>query len=361
MGTKRMLELCKEMPALVSLVHVSTAYANCQRRENQEVIYPLATNLEELLERLEGLEDKAVEALTQDMIENRPNTYTYTKAMAEVLISEERGKLPISIIRPSIVTATWKEPVAGWIDNVSGLTGFIAAWGQGVLRTAACIESKVVDLIPVDVLVNLILASAWHTANTSLTDIPVYNCCTGHQNPVMWGDLARVMNKSLIENPFCGAVWYPSMRLVCHPVWSRVNDILLHYLPAHLMDLWSWLYGKKRMGLKVYQSLKRAINTMQYFAKNEWVFPTHNMMGLYEKLSPKDKALFSFQIQDLDWTKYLDCYCLGVRGNILKQDASTIPEARSRLRKMYWAQNCMKFLVILLLLNFLYRTVQGLN
>jgi len=62
------------------------------------------------------------------------------------------------------VTATWKEPVAGWVDNVNGPTGLIAACGKGVLRTLLCHRNKVADLIPLDFPVNLILSAAWYTA-----------------------------------------------------------------------------------------------------------------------------------------------------------------------------------------------------
>lgn len=33
---------------------------------------------------------------------NRPNTYTYTKALAESLVASEHGDVPVAIIRPSI-------------------------------------------------------------------------------------------------------------------------------------------------------------------------------------------------------------------------------------------------------------------
>ena len=48
--------------------------------------------------------------LKPKMIGNRPNTYTYTKAIAEHLLHKEAGSLPIAIVRPSIVGATYREP-----------------------------------------------------------------------------------------------------------------------------------------------------------------------------------------------------------------------------------------------------------
>lgn len=49
-------------------------------------------------------------ALTPKLIGERPNTYTYTKALAEYLVQQEAGDLNVAIIRPSIVGASWKEP-----------------------------------------------------------------------------------------------------------------------------------------------------------------------------------------------------------------------------------------------------------
>ena len=39
-GVQRILELCKKMKKLEALVHISTAYANCDRERISEEIYP---------------------------------------------------------------------------------------------------------------------------------------------------------------------------------------------------------------------------------------------------------------------------------------------------------------------------------
>lgn len=38
-GTERMLDLCRHMANLISIIHVSTAYSNADRREIEELIY----------------------------------------------------------------------------------------------------------------------------------------------------------------------------------------------------------------------------------------------------------------------------------------------------------------------------------
>jgi fatty acyl-CoA reductase len=60
---------------------------------------------------------------TKEVIGDRPNTYTYTKAIAEQVVELQRDDLPIAIIRPSIVVAGMRGPIKGWVDNLNGATG----------------------------------------------------------------------------------------------------------------------------------------------------------------------------------------------------------------------------------------------
>lgn len=62
------------------------------------------------------------------------------------------------------MTAAWKEPLSGWIDNLNGPTGLLAGAGKGILRSLLCYRNLVADLIPVDIAINLLISVAWHTA-----------------------------------------------------------------------------------------------------------------------------------------------------------------------------------------------------
>ena len=52
-----------------------------------------------------------LDALTPSLIKPWPNTYTFTKALAEWLLLQERGSLPCCIFRPSIIVASAEEPI----------------------------------------------------------------------------------------------------------------------------------------------------------------------------------------------------------------------------------------------------------
>ena len=58
------------------------------------------------------MNDQELEALTPHLpkVHNQPNTYTLTKAIAEKLIADEHGHVPVCIVRPSVVIASQEEP-----------------------------------------------------------------------------------------------------------------------------------------------------------------------------------------------------------------------------------------------------------
>jgi fatty acyl-CoA reductase len=45
-----------------------------------------------------------------------PNTYTFTKNMAEQVLEKRRGNLKLAIVRPSAILACCREPFPGWLD-----------------------------------------------------------------------------------------------------------------------------------------------------------------------------------------------------------------------------------------------------
>ena len=115
--------------------------------------------------------DEAASKITPVLIGGKPNTYTYTKHLAENLLMEEAQKggfggrpLPYIIVRPSIVGASWREPFPGWIDNFNGPSGLFIACGMGLLRSMIGKPDAIADIVPVDIVSNVILAAPWYRA-----------------------------------------------------------------------------------------------------------------------------------------------------------------------------------------------------
>lgn len=85
--------------------------------------------------------------------------------MAEQIAVDYHHKLPITIVRPSIVTCSVAEPYPGWVDNINGITGIIMEIGRGTISSIMCNDKLVLDVIPVDIVCNMIITAAWLNYN----------------------------------------------------------------------------------------------------------------------------------------------------------------------------------------------------
>ncbi len=54
-----------------------------------------------------------------------------------------------------------KEPIPGWINNVYGPTGVVAACAVGLMRTLYSDKNCKANVVPCDYVVNAAIASAW--------------------------------------------------------------------------------------------------------------------------------------------------------------------------------------------------------
>ncbi|CAH2218452.1 jg22118 [Pararge aegeria aegeria] len=90
-----------------------------------------------------------------------PNTYVFVKQLAENVVYEYKGKLPLVIMRPSVVISSYREPMPGWIENFNGPMGLIIASGKGILRTLYGDPDITGDFIPVDLAIKGFIAASW--------------------------------------------------------------------------------------------------------------------------------------------------------------------------------------------------------
>jgi nucleoside-diphosphate-sugar epimerase len=164
-GALRMYDLALSFDRCVSFVHVSTAYVNCNQPSGskiEEKVYDLGFEPEEILAKVSQLSEVQLENFpASGMLRTWPNTYTFTKAITEHMLFRKflatRSKVPLAICRPAIVTASWKEPIPGWVDDISAASAVYAGIAQGLLHFAPGRIYQVLDFIPVDFVVNVIL------------------------------------------------------------------------------------------------------------------------------------------------------------------------------------------------------------
>lgn len=103
-AARLMLQLAREMTRLEAFVHVSTAFSNCITDHIKEDFYPehLTCSVDKVLAMREILGDELLDGLSPLLVGKYPNTYTYTKALAEQVLQREAGDLPLCVYRPGI-------------------------------------------------------------------------------------------------------------------------------------------------------------------------------------------------------------------------------------------------------------------
>ncbi|CAH8267400.1 unnamed protein product [Arabidopsis lyrata] len=88
-----------------------------------------------------------------------PNTYVFTKAMGEMIVGVKRENMSVVIIRPSIITSTFKEPFPGWTEGIRTIDSLAVGYGTGKLTCFLGDLNATSDVIPADMVVNTMLVS----------------------------------------------------------------------------------------------------------------------------------------------------------------------------------------------------------
>jgi fatty acyl-CoA reductase len=334
-GTKRVLDLSHKLRNLQALVHVSTAYCNKGKKDVKEAVYEDTISPSKIIEAAEWMDDDMLATISSHLFAGRPSSYHYTKALAENLLLKEGNGMSIAIIRPSIITAAWKEPIPGWIDNYNGTTGYLVVSGKGILRSMLVHPQEICDMIPVDIVANTCIAAAYMTASRSPRTVQVYNCTTGGLNPITWSRVKQLSEPLLIKHPSMEMFRYPGTNFWTNRYAHQLNILIEHEVPAHFVDFLFKITGHKTILAQVYQKVHRTINALEFFTTNEWTFRNNNMLSLTEDMSEPDRELLALDVRRIHWPSYMETYILGVRKFLLREDPSTLPEARRRLHRLY--------------------------
>lgn len=85
-----------------ALVHVSTTYSNTNHPVIEEKVYPATADWREMVRLSETLSEEEFQRQAPQHMGYHPNTYTFSKSLAEQVINDHRDRLNVSIFRPSI-------------------------------------------------------------------------------------------------------------------------------------------------------------------------------------------------------------------------------------------------------------------
>lgn len=101
-GTKHFMDVCKSMKNLIVACHLSTAFCNGDQQTMDEKVYDWPHRPKDLIKCAEWMDESTLHDVSKNIMAPFPNTYLYSKRLAEILVRDEYPNLPLCIIRPSI-------------------------------------------------------------------------------------------------------------------------------------------------------------------------------------------------------------------------------------------------------------------
>ncbi|KAK6235168.1 hypothetical protein QUC31_018917 [Theobroma cacao] len=212
LGAKFVLNFAKKCVKLKVLVHVSTAYVSGERSglilensynmgETLNGVSGLDINIEkkvveEKLDELrsQGASEKEITQAMKDLGIERarmygwPNAYVFTKAMGEMLVGYMKGNMPTVIIRPTIITSTYKEPFPGWAEGVRTIDSLAVGYAKGKLTFFLGDLESIVDVIPADMVVNAMIVAMVAHASCQPSET-IYQVGSSVRNPMRYYNL----------------------------------------------------------------------------------------------------------------------------------------------------------------------------
>ncbi len=243
-----------------------------------------------------------------------PDVYAYTKALGERALLQQRGDIPVTFVRPSIIESALHEPHPGWIRGFRMAEPVLIGVGKGLLKSFPGLPEGVLDVIPVDKVVAAIIAVAAMPAPEKPT---VYQVASGTRKPLRYRQLVDLVTEWYRNNPLYDADGQP----VIVPEWSyptrgkvqrqldqailalTVTERVLHRLPFR--GRVGELSGRLEEQRITAERARGYVEIYGAYTESEARFRIDNTVGLYESMSETDRAAFDFDPIDIDWRHYL--------------------------------------------------------
>ena len=308
--------------------------AEQQKKESRKGIEALVEEL-----KAEWLEERLVEeGLKHARSRGWNDTYTYMKFLAEQMVMELRGELPTAIVRPSIIESSFDEPEPGWLGKFRMSEPLIVGFGKGRLPDFPADPDIILDIIPVDFVVNAILAAAEATARRG--GMEVYHVATGTENPLYFRGIFEATYEYFVKypmledgKPIAVPIWkYPSLEEFQRKLDSRMR--LADFAVYTLGKLPMRAAKRKRRQIVLKQSgIKALLHYIRIYApytRTNFEFETGKTRGLYDALSPTEQQRFNFDVSKIHWKRYFqEIHIPGIKKHVLKLEDGTADNAEA--------------------------------
>ncbi|KAG4278283.1 hypothetical protein FPRO04_13930 [Fusarium proliferatum] len=287
------LDLARKCVNLQRLVITSTAYVTPPQQG------PIYERLVELpcpaSQIVSGLRRGIIGKEEAIAATGHPNIYSLSKCLAEHLISETRGSLPITIVRPSIICAAIENPSPGWIDSRAAFGGLALGFATGSLRVLHGRPEAKLDIVPVDLVASCLIYETFRRDIGSLDErnLRIVFSVATKEKSITLGDACK-----MLEQYFGGRFRYIGPQ-------GPILDLYLlfhQYIPSRIYATMCRIKGNERgetQAQKTWKVVRGMNNVFKPYTNH-----THDFR-------PKGSSI------DFDPAKYMNLICQGVHTNLM--------------------------------------------
>jgi alcohol-forming fatty acyl-CoA reductase len=243
-----------------------------------------------------------------------PDAYAYTKALGEQALTESKGNVPVSIVRPSIIESAFSEPSPGWIRGFRMAEPVILSYARGLLKEFPGVPEGTIDVIPVDMVVSAAICVAAFGPERAPA---ICQIASGSANPLKYRTLVDNVREWFSKNPLYDNHGQP----IIVPEWSfpgrgavqqqlqraekllNVGEKVLHSLPLRgKQAAWSAKIEDKKTEI---ERAKSYVELYGAYAECEAIYSVDNLLAMWDQLDADDQATFGFDPRVIDWPEYV--------------------------------------------------------
>jgi len=294
------LNFAQSCPGLESLVNVSTAYVTPHPKDGREVLEelaPLPQDAGMLYEAILRGEIDETELLAET---GHPNTYTLTKCIAEHLLTERKGDIPLTLVRPSIISSSLQKPRPGWIDSPAAFALFAAQIGSGRMRAVIARPDARIDIIPCDAVSDRCIDAAFRPASVDGELPRIVHAVAGYDHSPNVRLCADTIESFFTQNPDTRR---RSKDMRANVRFLGPDGILFKF--NH------WLYHVRQYQKRQAEGLSQANRMFAYFTGNTFRF----------------LSSAPFNPPGFETTAYIEIVCKGVAEHLMGADHTAVPVA----------------------------------
>ena len=239
------------------------------------------------------------------------DTYTYTKALGEMVLECDRGDVPTAIVRPTIIESSLRDPAPGWLENLNVGDPLFVEFGRGRLPEFPLGLDTVFDMVPVDFVANAIVALLPHVGDMQRA-VGYHAIGTGALNPLTGARLYEITYEYFLRQPMHDRHGRP----ILPPRWTFPT-------PERFRAMFADQAGRSTTTKR----LLYLADLYEKYTSSGSIFDTANTQRVLNDLREPDRTLLDFDVRRIEWRSYIqDVHIPGLKRHVLRDDAGAPTE-----------------------------------